>query len=223
MAIAPKLDPGGDHSPLAAARVKRQLTVEEAARRAGLTPDEVTWLEEARVYRFPSTDAALLATLLYATALGIDQREARSLAGLPVGLARVTTPRGRILGFAAVAVAALALGAVFVLREDAPPPDPVASATLPPPWKIDVVVLNGSGDIVRTRQIASRIGALAYHVSHVGRADRFDYPQTTVYYEPGGAAVAIRLARQLGVITKPLPGGSNPRRLVVITGPRRGP
>src|SRR5438105_376361 len=71
-------------SPLAAARLHRQLTTEEAARRAGLSADEVDWLEDGRVYRFPSSDAALLATLLYASALGIDHREARILAGLPV-------------------------------------------------------------------------------------------------------------------------------------------
>ena len=71
--------------------------------------------------------------------------------------------------------------------------------------------------------MASRIGALAYTIRHVGRADRFDYRQTAVYYEPGGRANAIRLARRLGVVTKPLPGGTNPRRLVVVVGPSRGP
>ena len=55
-----------DRSALASARLHRQLTVEEAARRAGLTPDQVQWLEEGRVYRFPSADAALEATLLLA-------------------------------------------------------------------------------------------------------------------------------------------------------------
>ena len=106
------------------------------------------------------------------------------------------------------------------------PPRPlpaVRAKPLPPPWRIDVDVLNGSGDILRTRQLASRIGALAYTIRHVGRADSFDYPQTAVYYERGGRANAIRLARRLGVVTKPLPGGANPRRLVVVVGPARGP
>jgi len=94
---------------------------------------------------------------------------------------------------------------------------------LPPTWKISVDVLNGSGDITWTRQMASRVGALAYHVQHVGRADKFDYRRTAVYYEPGGDAVAIRLARQLGVVTKPLPGGADPHHVVVIVGPHRGP
>src|SRR5207237_1268760 len=83
---------------LAAARLHRQLTVDEAARRAGLTPDEVEWLEAGRVYRFPSADAALVATLLYASALGIDHREARILAGLPVApRPHETVARGRRL------------------------------------------------------------------------------------------------------------------------------
>src|SRR5918992_2057579 len=72
-------------SPLAQARLQRQLPLREAAAKAGLAEDEVTWLEEGRVYRFRTPDDALLALLLYATALGIDHREARTLAGLPVG------------------------------------------------------------------------------------------------------------------------------------------
>ena len=103
--------------------------------------------------------------------------------------------------------------------------DPVVAqaATLPKPWKIQVEVLNGAGDINWTRQVGSKIQSLAYTVKKVGRADRFDYPQSTVYYSPGGRLVAIRLARQLGFITRPLPGGTNPNRLVVIVGPHRGP
>ena len=99
----------------------------------------------------------------------------------------------------------------------------VAEAKLPKPWQIAVDVRNGSGNITYTRRIASRVGALGYHVARVGRADRFDYPETAVYYEPGGAAVAERLARELRVTAKPLPGGDNPRRLVVVVGPQRGP
>ena len=48
-----------ESSPLASARLHRKLTVEEAARRAGLTADQIEWLEEGRVYRFPSADDAL--------------------------------------------------------------------------------------------------------------------------------------------------------------------
>jgi hypothetical protein len=52
----------------------------------------------------------------------------------------------------------------------------------------------------------------------VRRADRFDYRETAVYYEPGGNAIAARLASDLGVETKPLPGGNDPRHLIVIVG-----
>jgi transcriptional regulator with XRE-family HTH domain len=74
-----------DESPLAHARLKRQLTIEEAAKRAGVTPEEVQWLEEGRLYRFPAPDRALVVTLLYATALGVDHREALELAGRYAG------------------------------------------------------------------------------------------------------------------------------------------
>ena len=84
MELVHPLEPTGEESPLARARLHRQLTVEETARRAGITAEEVRWLEEGRVYRFPKPDDALIATALYATALGLDNREARELAGLPV-------------------------------------------------------------------------------------------------------------------------------------------
>lgn len=214
---------------LAAARIHRQLTVEEAARRAGLLPDEVTWLEEGRVYRFRSTDEALAAAVLYGAALGISHGEARRLAGLPWSpFARASYGRGRLLSLGAVVISVLALLLAVVLpggeegRPAAATPARVAGPALPPPWKISVDVLNGGGDILYTRRVASRIGALAYNVERVARADRFDYPRTAVYYQPGGQAIAVRLARQLGVVTRPLPGGKNPRRLVVIAGPARG-
>src|SRR5437764_13565168 len=102
MTVAPQLDPH-ERSPLASARLQRKLTVDEAAKRAGLTPEQVEWLEEGRVYRFPSTDDALMALLVYATALGIDNAEARRLAGLSVPL-RVRYPLGRVLGVVAVEI-----------------------------------------------------------------------------------------------------------------------
>jgi hypothetical protein len=55
----------------------------------------------------------------------------------------------------------------------------------------------------------------------VSRAGRFDYPETSVYFPPGGEKIGRRLADQLGVSARPLPAGKNPRRLVVIVGPRR--
>src|ERR687897_1185110 len=218
-------------SPLAQARLQRQLPLREAAAKAGLAEDEVTWLEEGRVYRFRSPDEALIALLLYATALEIDHHEAREIAGLRVGPRPFTaTPRARLAVLAAVAAAAVALTAAFLLpgraeerAREAQEARLAAEAALPKPWQIDVDVLNGNGDIGHTRQIASRIGAFGYHIARVRRANRFDYPETTVYYERGGYDVAARLARQLGVATRPLPGGDNRRRLVVIVGPHRGP
>jgi transcriptional regulator with XRE-family HTH domain len=223
------LEPG--RSSLAQARLARKLTVSEAARRAGLTEDEVMWLEDGRVYRFASSDDALLALLVYATALGIDHREARALAGLsvppkPLGM----NPWGRLAVLAAVAAALVALLAALVLpgraqerERSAAAARAAADAALPKPWEIRIDVLNGNGDINWTRSVASRIGALGYQVTRVTRADRFDYPQTAVYYQPGADGIASRLARQIGVVSKPLPGGADRRRLVVIVGPRKGP
>src|SRR5439155_470521 len=129
--IVPLHDQGADRSVLAAARVHRRLSVAEAARLGGIPEDEARWLEEGRIYRFHSVDAAMLALLLYSTALGIGHR-----------------------------------------------------------------------------------------VQRVRKATSTRYRRTVVYYEPGGDALGARLAKQLGVPTAPLPGGHNPRRLVVIVGKR---
>jgi transcriptional regulator with XRE-family HTH domain len=229
MELAANLPPSS--SPLARARLLRQLPLREAAAKAGLTEEQVTWLEEGRVYRFATPDDALLALLLYATALGIDHREARSLAGLPVGpIGLQVNPYARLAVLGAVAAAVLALVAALTLpgrndeqARDARAAQLAADARLPRPWTIHVDVRNGSGDINYTRRVASRIGSFGYQVARVARADRFDYPETAVYYERGGQPVAERLARQLGVVAKPLPGGKDARRLVVVVGPQRGP
>jgi hypothetical protein len=217
-----------EESPLARARIHRQLTVDEAARRADLSPDEVQWLEEGRLYRFPTPDRALLATVLYATALGIEHREALQLAGLPVPpLPFIANPWRRLAAVGAIGFAVLAAVLAVVLAQSPSKPrastGAAAAATLPAPWAIKVVVLNGSGDIVYTRSVASRVQALSYRVTHVGRASSFNYPQTQVYYPPGAEAIGLRLAKQLGVPVQPLPGGTDPRRLVLIVGPQRGP
>src|SRR5206468_4317351 len=142
-----------DESPLARARLHRQLTVEEAARRADVSPDEVQWLEEGRLYRFPSPDRAVLVTILYATALGIEHREALELAGLPTP-PLPANPLRRLGAFAAIAALVLAAVLAVVLARSSsqtkPSTAPAAASTLPAPWAIKVVVLNGSGDIVYT-------------------------------------------------------------------------
>ena len=210
-------------SVLARARVHRQLTVEEAAKRAGLTAEEVTWIEDGRLYRFGPSEKATIALLLYATALGIGRREARRLAGLPV-LAPNRKNRLAVLGGLAATTLAVALtfAVPHVLsgREDRTTAT-AGAQNLPAPWKISVDVLNGGGDITYTRRVADRVGSMAYQIKRVARAGRFDYPETAVYFPPGAEAIGTRLAEQLGVKARPLPGGTNKRRLVLIVGARR--
>lgn len=229
MEAARTLEARAGHSPLAAARLRRQLALEEAAALAGISADEATWLEEGRVYRFRSPDQALLACVLYAAALEVDLREAREMAGLPTPpRRRGANPLGRLIAVGALAamVSGLIVGVTFTTFDlggstDAAPRARQAGPRLPAPWRIQVDVLNGSGDINYTRRVADRISALGYTVERVARADRFDYPQTVVFYEPGGRGIAARLARQLEVTARPLPGGKNPLRLVVVVGPGR--
>jgi transcriptional regulator with XRE-family HTH domain len=225
MELVHPLEPSPDASPLARARLQRQLTLEETARRAGISVEEARWLEEGRVYRFPRPDDALLATVLYASALGVDNREARELAGRPLPplpVERNPIPRVLVIGGVVAALIAFAT-LVLIPRSGSRAPDRTATAILPPPWRIGVSVLNGSGDINYTRLVASRIGAFGYTIKKVTRADSFTYPQTAVYFPPNCEGIAVRLAHQLGVPTKPLPGGTGPCQLYVIVGPARGP
>src|SRR5262249_5758331 len=97
----------------------------------------------------------------------------------------------------------------------------VAKPSLPALWTIHVDVLNGSGDINATRRLADRIGALGYRIRHVGRAGRFDYLQTIVFYQPGGQPLGVRVAKARGAGVRPLRGGHDARRLLVIAGPAR--
>jgi LytR cell envelope-related transcriptional attenuator len=226
MELVPALESKTETPPLTAARLRRQLTVERAARIARLTPEEIMWLEEGRLYRFPSSDSALLALLLYTTALGIGRREARSLAGLPVLPQPKLTDRvsRTAAAVAAAAVVVTILGALVVpgiVHGSSPKEGSRIDAGLPPTWRISVDVLNGSGDMNYTRSVASKIGGMAYRIERVSRADRFDYPSTAVYFHSGGRQVAERLARELEVEAKPLPGGTDPYRLVVVVGPAR--
>jgi hypothetical protein len=226
MELVPALESKTETPPLTAARLRRQLTVERAARIARLTPEEVTWLEEGRLYRFQSSNSALLALLLYTTALGIGRREARGLAGLPV------LPRPKLTDRVSKTAAAVAGAVVLVVVLGAlvlpglgggsgAKASSRADAGLPPTWRISVDVLNGSGDMNYTRSVASKIGGLAYRIERVARADRFDYTSTAVYFHSGGREVAERLARDLEVDARPLPGGTDPYRLVVVVGPPR--
>lgn len=217
------------HSPLVAARLRRRLSLEEAAARARLDVEAVRSLEESRTYVFPSTADAIAAAVVYASALGIGPREARELAGLSEeSVVERRSPRRWLIALGFV-VAAAAL-AIFVLRPQLFPEQPAAVPTvasavktepLPDPWKIQVDVYNGTRTGNAAAGLANEIAGLAYHIGEVKNARRSDYRQTRVYYPPGAEAVARRLARQLGVRTVALPGGDDPLRLVVIVGTRR--
>jgi hypothetical protein len=218
-------------SPLITARLRRRLTLEEAAARANLDVAAVRSLEESRTYRFPSTTDAIAAAVVYASALGITEREARELAGLPIEsvVERWSLRRWAIvLGFVAVVAAFL----VFVLRPqlfpEPPPAQPVTPASspsapsLPEPWEIQVDVYNGTRQGSAASSVANEIAGLAYAIGEVRNADRRSYAETRVYYPPEAEAIAHRLADELGVGTAALPGGDDPNRLVVIVGQTRG-
>jgi len=220
--------PSPEASTLGAARVRRRMTIDEAAARTGLDPEELRALEEGRIYRFPSVDDALAATLVYATALGIDEGEARKAAGLR---RRRKWPLDRWLAAVGFAAAAILLG-WFVLVPQVADRIPTGSGpasgsaeahkALPPPWEIRVDVYNGTTTPNAATRFANQIGGpLAYQLGSVDNASRLDYVQTRVYYPPGSAAIAERLAKQLGVEMTELPSGKDPKRLVVIIGTDR--
>jgi hypothetical protein len=209
-------------SPLALARVRRRLTIQEAAARTGLDPEDLRCLEEGRIYRFPSVNNALAAALVYATALGVSRNEARRIAGLPSRTERSSRRRWiGIFGFAA-AVAAFAWFAVVpeVRERDATKPAAAALARkLPPPWEIRVDVYNGTEVPNAATRLANEIGGpLAYRLGTVDNAERLDYAVTRVYYPPGSQEIAKRLANELQVETAALPGGEDPNRVIVIVG-----
>ena len=214
-------------SPLVTARLRRRLSLEEAAALTSLDVDEIRSLEESRTYRFQTATDAIAATVVYASALGITDREARELAGLPVEsvLERWSLRRWAIvLGFVAVVAAFM----IFVLRPQLlpvePPPAPAAPAATPTAaplaerWEIQVDVYNGSRRGNAASSIANEVAGFAYRIGDVRNADRRTYTETSVYYPPGGEAIARRLAGELGVGVTALPGGDDPNRLVVIVG-----
>jgi hypothetical protein len=217
-------------SPLGAARLRRRLTVEEAAARARMEVDQVKSLEENCMYRFGSNADALAAALVYATALGISEREARQIAGLPVA-SRLVDPWSLRRSMAICAfLAALGTLVWFGFRPElgsessaaaAPPASQTPAdpaTTLPEPWEIQVDVYNGTGTGNAAASMANRVAGLAYQIGKVWNAKGDNYRKTLVYYPPGGQEIAARLARELGVGTAALPGGDNPNRLVLIVG-----
>ena len=215
-------------SPLGAARLRRRLTIEEAAARAEMEIEAVRSLEENRVYRFGSNADALAAALVYAAALGVSEREARELAGLPVR-PRMIAPwwRRRWLAVGSAAAAIAVASALFLQPNLAAENSPAAVSApkrsapkpaLPERWEIQVDVYNGTRVGNAAASVANEVAGLAYRMGEVGNAERRDYRETRVYYPPGAEEIARRLANELGVETAALPAGDNPRRLVVIIG-----
>lgn len=215
------------HSPLVAARLRRRLTLEEAAERASLDVHAVKSLEESRTYVFPSTSDAIAAAVVYASSLGITEREARELAGLPVDtLAQRWSLRrwAIVLGFTLALVAFM----LFVLRPQffpAEPPAapataarPAAAVPLPERWEVRVDVYNGTRVGNAASAFANEVAGLAYAIGDVKNADRRNHAETRVYYPPGAEGIANRLAEDLGVGTTALPAGGDELRLVVIVG-----
>jgi hypothetical protein len=192
--------------------------------------DQVKSLEENCMYRFGSNADALAAALVYATALGISEREARQIAGLPV-TSRLVDPWSLRRSMAICAfLAAVGMLVWFGFRpeigtESHAAAAPAASQTatdpttaLPEPWEIHVDVYNGTGAGNAAASMANRVAGLAYQIGKVGNANRDDYRKTLVYYPPGGQEIATRLAQQLSIGTAALPGGDDANRLVVIVG-----
>jgi hypothetical protein len=187
-------------------------------------------LEENCMYRFGSNADALAAALVYATALGISEREARQIAGFPVASRLVETWSLRrsmaICAFLAATAALTWFGFRPEFGSESPASAaPAASQTpvdrtaaLPDPWDIQVDVYNGTGTGNAAASMANKVAGLAYQIGKVGNARQDDYRRTLVYYPPGGQEIAARLAHELGVGTAALPGGDDPNRLVVIVG-----
>lgn len=216
-------------SPFGAARLSRRLTLEEAAARAQMDVEAVKSLEENCVYRFGSNADALAAALVYAASLGITEREARRLAGLPVPSRIEPWSLHRMLAALAFLLTCTAL-IWFVARPQLFPAGPAAAARparpapvpLPARWKIHVDVFNGTTVGNAAAGLANKIAGLAYGIGTVRDAKERNYERTLVYYPPGAADIAKRLAGELGVGTAALPGGDDPHRLVVIVGRTTG-
>jgi hypothetical protein len=215
------------NSPFGAARLSRRLTLEQAAARANMDVDAVKSLEDNCIYRFGSNADALAAALVYAASLGISEREARRLAGLPVPSRLDPWSPRRTLAALAFLLTSTAL-AWFIAWPQffsetpsaaaASAPSQPAAVLLPARWQIQVDIFNGTTRGNAAAGLANQIAGLAYKMGTVDNAKQRNYQRTLVYYPPGGEEIAKRLAAELGVGTRALPGGENPLRLMVIVG-----
>ena len=226
LALVSSLEGGIAATVFATARLRRQLSRQQVAQRSGITAEQVTWLEEGRVYAFRNPEDALAAALLLASGLQIDNHEARELAGLPVLPRSIErNPRGRLAAAAALIVVGIAVAVMLGYALRGPATHVLTSggseAALPATWKVKVVVENGGGDITYTRRVASRIASLGYQIASVQRASHFNYKHTTIFYSSVGEGRKLgeRLGSQLTADLLPLPSGNDPLRLLVIVGP----
>jgi hypothetical protein len=215
------------NSPFGAARLSRRLTLEQAAARANMDVDAVKSLEDNCIYRFGSNADALAAALVYAASLGISEREARRLAGLPVPSRLDPWSPRRTLAALAFLLTSTALAWFIAWPQFFPEtpsaaaasaPSQPAAALLPARWQIQVDIFNGTTRGNAAAGLANQIAGLAYKMGTVDNAKQRNYQRTLVYYPPGGEEIAKRLAAELGVGTRALPGGDNPLRLMVIVG-----
>src|SRR5207237_8425664 len=97
---------------------------------------------------------ALAATVLYATALGIDNREARELAGLPVPptpVERSPVPRLLVIAGVVIALAVFTMLLLLVPRSGGKNSGSRPGAVLPPPWRRGATARNGRVHISYTR------------------------------------------------------------------------
>jgi LytR cell envelope-related transcriptional attenuator len=215
------------NSPFGAARISRRLTLEQAAARANMDVDAVKSLEDNCIYRFGSNADALAAALVYAASLGISQREARRLAGLPVPSRLDPWSPRRTVAALAFLLTSTALAWFIAWPQFFPEtpsaaaasaPSQPAAALLPARWQIQVDIFNGTTRGNAAAGLANQIAGLAYKMGTVDNAKQSNYQRTLVYYPPGGEEIAKRMAAELGVGTRALPGGDNPLRLMVIVG-----
>jgi hypothetical protein len=189
--------------------------------------DSVKSLEDNCLYRFGSNADALAAALVYAASLGISEREARSIAGLPIpsrlnpwSFRRGVTAVGFVCAFGAL-LWFVAKPGLFPSPPSVAPEAKAAVRTatpLPARWEITVDVYNGTMVGNAGSGMANQVAGLAYRIGALGNAKQRNYKRTLVYYPPGAEEIAKRLGRDLGVGTAALPGGRDPRRLVVIVG-----
>ena len=206
-------------SPLGAARLRRRLTIEEAAARAEMDVDSLRSLEENRVWRFGSNADAIAAALVYAAALGVSEREARELAGLPV---RPRSHRGGGAGGWPSEVRPSPLVGLALLQPSSgrnePPPrrHPARRASSPPAeaaerWEIQVDVYNGTRVGNAAASVANEVAGLAYRMGEVGNAKRRDYTKDARLLPAGRRGDRRGASRPSSVIgTAALPSGDDP-------------